>query len=113
MASLEEAAIRASRAARRAMSAGLLRVWHVARRQPVTAMATVLAVLAGISLTAYSSIELARFSRVEVRRHTIIYAAGQSLSPGTHVQLIDLAGSLVRLGYTETRAPTLSPGQFR
>src|SRR5262245_54775889 len=62
---------------------------------------------------AYSAIELARFERADARRATFIYAAGQSLAPGTHVQRIGLAGTLSRLGYTETRATPSSPGQFR
>ena len=61
----------------------------------------------------YSSIELSRFARVEARRTVTIYAAGQSLSPGVHVRLIDLAGTLSRLGYIETRNVPTGPGQFR
>jgi penicillin-binding protein 1B len=62
---------------------------------------------------AYSAIELARFERADARRATFIYAAGQSLAPGTHVQRVGLAATLSRLGYTETRAAPSSPGQFR
>jgi penicillin-binding protein 1B len=62
---------------------------------------------------AYSAIELARFERADARRATFIYAASQSLAPGTHVQRIGLAATLSRLGYTETRAAPSSPGQFR
>jgi len=61
----------------------------------------------------YSSIELARFARVEGRRTVIVYAAGQMLEPGVHVRLIDLAGTLARLGYVETRNLPAEPGQFR
>jgi len=61
----------------------------------------------------YSSIELSRFARVEARRAVVVHAAGQTLDPGVHVRLIDLGGTLARLGYIETRnAPTV-PGQFR
>src|SRR5262245_58580227 len=62
---------------------------------------------------AYSAIELARFERADARRATFIYAAGQSLAPGTNVQRIGLAATLSRLGYSETRAIPSSPGQFR
>ncbi len=61
----------------------------------------------------YSSIELSRFARVEARRAVIIYAAGQTLGPSVHVRLIDLAGTLARLGYIETRNVPTAPGQFR
>jgi len=61
----------------------------------------------------YSSIELARFARVEARRAVIVYAAGQTLGPGVHVRLIDLGGTLARLGYVETRNVPTAPGQFR
>src|SRR6266850_4103809 len=62
---------------------------------------------------AYSAVELARFERADARRATFIYATGQSLAPGTHVQRIGLAATLARLGYTETRVAPGSPGQFR
>ena len=65
-----------------------------------------------VILGVYSSIELSRFVRAEGRRATYIYAAGQPLAPGTHVRLVDLAGTLGRLGYTETRTAPASPGQF-
>jgi len=61
----------------------------------------------------YSSIELSRFARVEARRAVIVYAAGQTLGPGVQVRLIDLAGTLARLGYAETRNLPTAPGQFR
>ena len=64
-------------------------------------------------LTVYSSMELSRFARVEARRGVIIYAAGQTLGPGVHTRLIDLAGTLARLRYTETRNVPTAPGQFR
>jgi penicillin-binding protein 1B len=62
---------------------------------------------------AYSAIELARFERADARRATFIYAAGQSLTPGTNIQRIGLAATLSRLGYTETRGAPGLPGQFR
>jgi penicillin-binding protein 1B len=61
----------------------------------------------------YSSIELSRFARVEARRAVVIHAAGQTLDPGVHVRLIDLGGTLARLGYIETRNAPTAPGQFR
>ena len=64
-------------------------------------------------LAVYSSVELARFARAEGRRAVIVYAAGQALDPGVHVRLIDLAGTLARLGYIETRSLPAAPGQFR
>jgi len=61
----------------------------------------------------YSAIELARFERADARRATFIYASGQSLAPGVHVQRVGLAATLGRLGYTETRTTPPSPGHFR
>lgn len=61
----------------------------------------------------YSAIELARFERADARRATFVYASGQSLAPGVHVQRIGLAATLARLGYTETRSVPPSPGHFR
>jgi 1A family penicillin-binding protein len=65
------------------------------------------------ALSAYSLVELARFARAEGRAAVTIYAAGQTLSRGVHVRMIDLAGTLKRLGYGETKAPAVTPGQFR
>ena len=61
----------------------------------------------------YSAIELTRFERADARRATFIYAAGQTLAPGVHVQRIGLKDTLARLGYTETRSVPPSPGLFR
>src|SRR5213593_2660245 len=61
----------------------------------------------------YSAIELSRFERADARRATFIYASGQSLAPGVHVQHVGLSATLARLGYTETRATPPSPGLFR
>jgi len=61
----------------------------------------------------YSVIELTRFERADARRATFIYAAGQALAPGVHVQRIKLADTLARLGYKETRSVPPSPGLFR
>ena len=77
-----------------------------------------LVLVAGIVATisapfVYSMIELARFERADARRATFIYASGQSLAPGVHVQRVGLAATLGRLGYTETRTAPPSPGHFR
>ena len=59
------------------------------------------AVVLGAALAAlavYSWVELARFERVEARRTAFVYAAPQTLAPGVHVRLADLAGTLARLG---------------
>ncbi len=64
------------------------------------------------SVIVYSAVELRRFERTEARRGTVAYAAGQPLMPGVHVRLVDLAGTLARLKYTETRTPPSRPGQF-
>ena len=61
----------------------------------------------------YSAIELHRFERADARRATFIYAAGQSLAPGVHVQRVGLAATLARLGYKETRSIPPAPGLFR
>jgi penicillin-binding protein 1B len=61
----------------------------------------------------YSAIELARFERADARRATFIYASGQALAPGVHVQRVGLSATLARLGYTETRSTPPSPGLFQ
>src|SRR5437867_11424149 len=79
-------------------------------RRPVLLAVLALGLLTPI---VYSIVELVRFERADARRTTYIYAAGQSLAPGVHVQRIALAATLTRLGYTETRGAPTSPGQFR
>jgi penicillin-binding protein 1B len=74
--------------------------------------ATLLAVLL-VGLAAYSSLELARFARVEARRATYVFAAPQALVPGLHVGRADLAGTLARLKYVQTRGQPAVPGQYR
>ena len=69
--------------------------------------------LSMLGLAVYSSTELIRFERLESRRAVVFYAAGQTLSRGIHVRMIDLAGTLGRLGYVETRALPTARGQFR
>src|SRR5262249_16073984 len=69
--------------------------------------------LAVIGLVVYSTVELERFSRAETRRTTYLYAAGQPLIAGVSLRAIDLAATLGRLRYTETRGLPTAPGQFR
>ena len=74
-----------------------------------------LAGIVGLALTAllvYSAVELARFDRVEARRSALVYAMPQPLAVGVHVKIADLAGTLARLSYTETRGEP-DPGHFR
>ena len=69
--------------------------------------------LAIIALATYSAVELHRFRRAEVGRATLIYAAPQALQPGVDVRRIDLAGTLGRLRYRETRGAPAAPGEYR
>ncbi|PYM92059.1 MAG: transpeptidase-transglycosylase [Candidatus Rokuibacteriota bacterium] len=79
-------------------------------RRPALIAALTLAVLTPV---VYSTVELVRFERADARRTTFVYASGQSLTPGVHVQRIALAATLIRLGYGETRSTPKAPGQFR
>jgi penicillin-binding protein 1B len=94
------------------MSEGLLRGWGTGPRRTAIIAAMAVAAVAAIAVVAYSAAELARFARAEARRTAVIYTSGQSLSPGTHVRLVDLVGTLGRLGYAEARTPPTAPGQF-
>ena len=69
--------------------------------------------LGAIGLALHSSLALARFERVQVRRAALIYAAPQPLASGLNVRLADLAGTLARLKYVETRGAPAVPGQLR
>src|SRR5258705_1595711 len=73
------------------------------------------AVLAVVLVTVaiYSSVGLARFERVEERRATFVYAAPQPLAAGLPVRRADLAGTLARLKYADSRGAVPAPGQFR
>ncbi|HET7339944.1 MAG TPA: transglycosylase domain-containing protein, partial [Methylomirabilota bacterium] len=66
-----------------------------------------------LTLAIYSSVELARFERVEERRATFVYAAAQPLIAGVNVKRADLAGTLARLKYSDSRGAPPAPGQFR
>ena len=66
-----------------------------------------------VGLIVYSTVELERFGRAETRRTTYLYAAGQPLAAGVNVRAVDLAATMARLRYTETRGAPTAPGQFR
>jgi penicillin-binding protein 1B len=68
--------------------------------------------LAVLALVVYSAVQLARFERVEAGRAALVYAAPQALVAGVHVRLVDLAGTLTRLKYVETRGAPEAPGQY-
>ena len=70
-------------------------------------------VLSAMALVAYSTVELARFGHAETQRAVFIHSAGQALGPGVSVRAIDLPSILARLGYTETKAAPIAPGQYR
>ena len=86
--------------------------WHLTALGVVGAVMVAVALAGALALGAFSAAELARFARAEVRRTAVIYASGQSLSPGTDLRLVGLAATLARLGYTETQARPSAPGQF-
>ncbi|TMQ22231.1 MAG: PBP1A family penicillin-binding protein [Candidatus Rokuibacteriota bacterium] len=66
-----------------------------------------------LTLVVYSWVALARFERVEERRATFVYAAAQPLVTGINVRRVDLAGTLARLKYHDSRGVPPVPGQFR
>jgi penicillin-binding protein 1B len=66
-----------------------------------------------LGLAVHTGVELARFERAEARQGILIHAAGQALQPGLSVRAVDLAGTLTRLGYVETRGAVSAPGHFR
>jgi penicillin-binding protein 1B len=66
-----------------------------------------------VLLAIYSALALSRFERVETRRATYVYAAAQPLIAGVHVRRVELAGTLARLKYAESRATPTAPGQYR
>src|SRR5262249_38593586 len=70
-------------------------------------------VAASIALAIYSSIELHRFEQADRERGVFIDSAGPGVEPGGDVSAVDLAGTLGRLGYDETRAEPTRAGQFR
>ena len=85
------------------------------RRRRTSLVLLALASVAGLALLAlviYSAVELARFDRVEARRAALIYTMPQALAVGVHIKIADLAGTLTRLSYTETRGEPQAPGQF-
>src|SRR5262250_734782 len=95
-------------------SARWLSLWlSLGRLRLLVLAATALLVVGIIAIAIYSSLALARFERVEGRRATFIYALPQALVPGIHVRRVDLAGTLVRLKYADSRGAPPAPGQFR
>ena len=92
-------------------------MWTRRRIAPIlTIAAAVVVVVIGVSgaaLLTHTAVELGRFARADARRATFIHAAGQPLVPGVSVRAVDLAGTLARLKYVETRASPTGPGQFR
>ncbi len=84
------------------------------RRLVVVALAAgvVLVALAG-ALAIHSWLMLSRFARAEARRSTLVYASPQALAPGINVRGVDLAGTLARLKYVESRGVPATPGQWR
>ena len=77
----------------------------------IAALALLAVLVATVAI--YSSLALARFERVEERRTTFVYAGAQPLVPGVHVRRVDLAGTLARLKYADSRGAVPAPGQFR
>ena len=66
-----------------------------------------------VALVSYTATELRRFERVEARRGTLVYSGGQWVGPGLNLRVVNLAGSLERLRYAETRGRPATPGQFQ
>src|SRR5437899_11110910 len=73
-------------------------------RRPVLLAVLALGLLTPI---VYSIVELVRFERADARRTTYVYASGQSLAPGVHVQRIALAAGF---GGGSARANRADPG---
>ena len=71
------------------------------------------ALLLVVALVVYTATELRRFERVETRRGTLVYAAGQWLGPDVSLRAVDFSASLARLRYVETRGRPATPGQFQ
>jgi penicillin-binding protein 1B len=86
----------------------------VRKRVVFAALAGVAGILLlAIGLAAYTRHALSQFAADESQRTAYIFSAGQRLVPGVHVRLIDLAGTLARLGYRETTSDPTRPGEFR
>jgi len=95
-----------------------VKTWNLARfaeRRWALAALSFLAVvgLLLVALVVYTATELRRFERQEARRGTLVYAGGQWVGPGVNLRVVDLAGSLGRLRYVESRGRPRGPGQFQ
>src|SRR5204863_9583425 len=86
--------------------------WPSRRLHAVLLSLGVVAVLCLLSVLIYSSVELGRFERAQTRQGTLGYAAPLALAPGVNVRLVDLATTLGRLKYSETKTAPAAPGQF-
>ncbi len=87
--------------------------WGLLQRRPVK-LALAAAIAAPVlALAVYTVVQLVRFERADRARATFVYTAGQSLGPGVNVRAVDLAGTLARLKYAETRRLPAAPGQFQ
>ncbi|MBI2218366.1 MAG: PBP1A family penicillin-binding protein [Candidatus Rokubacteria bacterium] len=82
-------------------------------RAAVVALVPAAVIAVAVLLATHSAVELARFERAEAQRSTYVVAAGQPLTAGVDVRAVDLATTLGRLGYVETRGMPGAPGQFR
>ena len=88
--------------------------WPSARRLRLVGLAAgALLIFLVLALVGYSTVALSRFERVEARRATYVYAGPQPLVAGVNVRRTDLAGTLARLKYVETRGTPAAPGQYR
>src|SRR5687768_5654862 len=91
----------------RAVRLGRLGTWSTVTLVLLTAF-----VLTIVSLVSYTGVQLARFERTDARRTMVVYAAAQPLQAGLNIKRADLALTLGRLRYTETRGTPGGPGQF-
>jgi penicillin-binding protein 1B len=87
--------------------------WPSARLRVVGLAVGALMVVLLLALVGYSTLTLSRFERVEARRATYVYAGPQPLVAGVNVRRVDLAGTLARLKYVESRDAPAAPGQYR
>jgi penicillin-binding protein 1B len=83
------------------------------RRRGAVALATLLVLLTPpVVFAAWTWVTAARVDLARLQEATVIYAAGQVLTPGVSIEAADLAGALRRLGYREVAGVAATPGQF-